>query len=322
MSKHEFSDSHPPSDFKGYHAWEIHETRPKKYRDLVPKTPPVAEPDPKYVKLDGTARYLVEERPNLGTGGMSEVFKGWDRKLGKAVAIKRLDQDLVGNLEFDNTIELEAKTLTRISHPGIPEVYDLIFTKDKEERNIGIMIMQYIDGEDLRSWMENHKEFNLSDLLQVVAQTASTIDYMNSHGIVHRDIKPGNIMYAKPHVKIVDFGSSNWVLKTVAATPHYAPPEIFYNVADSRTDEFSLAATAYFLLSNRLYPDLDDNQPSDYIVTTIKDSMFNAKYKYQLSEKVCKRLIPILKKGLAYKPSERYQTSGEFAKVFCEVFKA
>src|SRR5688572_8765908 len=135
----------PPADFLLKDAWQIGERHLIKTGDSVPLTPPEIDMVSVFEYAKGNPRYLVEDEPKLGMGGMSMVYRGWDRKLEKVVAVKRLQPGIFN----EDLIELEAKTMARINHPGLPEVYDFTMAH-KHGEDFPAMIMELVKGPTLR----------------------------------------------------------------------------------------------------------------------------------------------------------------------------
>ncbi|KKQ23888.1 MAG: Serine/threonine protein kinase PknB [Candidatus Roizmanbacteria bacterium GW2011_GWC2_37_13] len=310
-----FNNAAPPPDFnklplpydtKRIDAWEIRERIPVQMGNMTPL--PIPEPDieTKYNEVSGDARYVVEGNALVGNGGMSDIYRAWDRRLGEYVAVKKMQDWFSADEDYRSSIELEAKTMTRINHPGIPEIYDFNVVTTPDGNETPIMIMQLVEGESLYDRIDDDEQASLTldEISSIVTQTANTIDFMNKKGLTHADIKPKNILLSQPHIKIVDFGSSNWVHKMGTATSGYTAFESFSGKRDIRSDEYSLAATVYNILFNKTPPEISwgiINKKA--IESNILDSN---KFKYNLSIKNKKKLIEILIKGLAENPDERY----------------
>lgn len=326
-----FNNAVPPLDFnnlplsryvKRADVWEIRERIPRRKMNSTPLLVPQPDKDTKYFEISGKARYIVEGNAFVGVGGISSVYRAWDRRLGKYVAVKKIQDGMSAYTDNENVIELEAKTMTRINHPGIPEIYDFNIVRTPDGNDTPIMIMQLVEAKDLftRLYDNSQQELTLDEISNIISQTASTVDFMNKNGLTHGDIKPKNILLSKPHIKIIDFGSSNWVEKKVGAiTPGFAPYEVLSNTRDIRSDEFSIAATAYNIFFGDTPP---TNSFGDVSNKTIELDIFSPnKFRFKLSQKNKKILLKILIKGLAKNPDDRYQTSSEFAQELSNVLK-
>jgi serine/threonine protein kinase len=184
-------------------------------------------------------------------------------------------------------IELEAKSMTRINHPGIPEIYDFNVVKTPDGIETPIMIMQLVDGNSLYERIKDDKQtpLTIDQILKIVAQISDTVDFMNKKGLTHADIKPKNILLSQPHIKIVDFGSSNWVHDMGIATPGYTAFEVYRGKKrDIRSDEYSLAATVYDLLLGDTPPEVNWGIIDEKAIES--NILDPKKFKYNLSKKI------------------------------------
>ena len=140
----------------------------------------------------------------LGKGGMGIVYKAYDVKLDRHVAIKMLNSQMTDKLRFIERFKREAKNQAKLSHPNIVTVYGFI----EYEGVLGI-VMEYVEGESLEKVIRRQKRLNLFDALYIGTQILSALGYAHSKGFIHRDIKPSNIIFNKEGVaKIMDFGIS------------------------------------------------------------------------------------------------------------------
>lgn len=197
-------------------------------------------------------RYQVEGE--LGRGAMGVVYRAYDPAIGRRVAVKtiRLDQlaDEAGRERLQERLLREAQSAGILSHPNIVTIYDIF-----QEAGNAYIFMEFVDGKTLES-LESGLPVN--ELLHLLEQTAEGLDYAHSKGIIHRDIKPGNIMIAAGQAKITDFGIARFRHKdstqagSLMGTPSYMSPE---QVSGAETvgasDQYSLAVIAYQFLSGR-----------------------------------------------------------------------
>src|SRR5262245_53578776 len=131
---------------------------------------------------------------------MGEVYKARDTRLERTVAIKVLSETLVGDAEFRDRFEREAKTISQLTHPHICVLHDI-----GRERDTSFLVMEFLDGESLAARLERGP-LKIEEALRIAAQVARALYAAHRVGIVHRDLKPGNVMLTKAGAKLVDFG--------------------------------------------------------------------------------------------------------------------
>ncbi|NNG00701.1 MAG: protein kinase [Desulfobacteraceae bacterium] len=198
-------------------------------------------------------RYTIIQE--LGQGAMGTVYLGKDPKIKREVAIKTLDYSAVAADEIEEVkyrFFHEAETAGKLSHPNIVTVYDI-----GEERDIAYIAMELLDGDDLTVYCQKDKLLPKRQVLTMIAQVADALNYAHGCGVVHRDIKPGNIMLLKSgQVKVTDFGiarvmdNSKTRTGIVLGTPNYMSPEqVDGKKVDGRSDLFSLGIVFYEMLT-------------------------------------------------------------------------
>jgi len=183
--------------------------------------------------------YQVETK--LGEGGMGEVFRAVDTRLGRAVAIKIVDQ------QFLARFEREARAISSLNHPHICTLYDV---------GPNYLVMELLDGESLAARLKNGA-LPVEEALRYAGQIASALAAAHERGIVHRDLKPGNIMLTKSGAKVLDFGLATWEgddsltgSRMVMGTPAYmAPEQREGKPSDARTDIYSFGRVLYEMLT-------------------------------------------------------------------------
>ena len=218
-------------------------------------------------------QYEVEKE--IGRGAMGVVYLGHDSKIDRTVAIKTLalSEEFVGDDLKDVTKRFfkEAQVAGKLNHPNIVTVYDA-----GQEHDLTYMAMEYLDGHDLTHYIKDKKKPKVDWVLDIIWHIAGALDYAHEAGIVHRDVKPANIMYSKDGtVKIMDFGiarvtdSSTTKTGTALGTPSYMSPEqISGERVKGSSDFFSLGVTMYELLTGEL-PFQGDSLPAMiYQITT------------------------------------------------------
>ena len=204
----------------------------------------------------------------LGAGGMGEVYRARDSRLDRTVAIKILPEHLSGNPEARQRFDLEARAISSLSHPNICHLYDV-----GQQDSTSYLVMEYLEGETLADRLRKGP-LALDQVLKVAAEICEGLEKAHRNGVVHRDLKPGNIMLTKSGTKLMDFGlakapvpamkglsSSNSLATmsqplttegTILGTIQYMSPEqLEGREADSRSDIFSLGAVLYEMVTGK-----------------------------------------------------------------------
>ena len=198
-------------------------------------------------------RYEILER--IGTGGMAIVYKAKCHRLNRLVAIKILKSDLAQNEEFRRRFNAESQAVAQLSHPNIVSVYDVSRGGDME-----YIVMELIDGITLKQYMEKRGQLNWRESLQFITQIMRGLSHAHSRGIIHRDIKPQNIMVLRDgSVKVADFGiacladSAQTLTQEALGSVHYISPEQARgDRPDARSDIYSSGVVLYEMLTGRL----------------------------------------------------------------------
>jgi beta-lactam-binding protein with PASTA domain/predicted Ser/Thr protein kinase len=207
-------------------------------------------------------RYQLGEL--LGRGGMAEVRKGTDTRLGRTVAIKRLRTDLASDVTFQARFRREAQSAASLNHPAIVAVYDTGEVPASDGSNVSqpYIVMEYVAGRTLRDILREGRKILPERALEIASGVLSALDYSHRAGIIHRDIKPGNVMLTPSgDVKVMDFGiaramsdASSTMTQTAAVvgTAQYLSPEQARGEpVDSRSDVYSAGCLLYELLTGR-----------------------------------------------------------------------
>ena len=198
-------------------------------------------------------RYEILER--IGTGGMAIVYKAKCHRLNRLVAIKILKSDLAQNEEFRRRFNAESQAVAQLSHPNIVSVYDVSRGGDTE-----YIVMELIDGITLKQYMEKRGQLNWRESLHFITQIMRGLSHAHSRGIIHRDIKPQNIMVLRDgSVKVADFGiacladSAQTLTQEALGSVHYISPEQARgDRPDARSDIYSSGVVLYEMLTGRL----------------------------------------------------------------------
>lgn len=197
-------------------------------------------------------RYEILEK--IGTGGMSDVYKAKDHKLNRAVAIKILKQEFSENANFVSKFRVEAQAAAGLMHANIVNVYDV-----GEENGIYYIVMELVEGITLKKYIEKKARLSVKEAVSIAIQVSLGIEAAHNNHIIHRDIKPQNIMISKEgRVKVTDFGiakaaTSNTITSNVMGSVHYTSPEQARGgYSDAKSDIYSLGITLFEMLTGRV----------------------------------------------------------------------
>ena len=198
----------------------------------------------------------------IGTGGMAVVYKARCNRLNRLVAIKVLKQELSQDEEFRRRFHAESQAVAMLSHPNIVSVYDV-----SHSNNLDYIVMELIEGITLKQYLEQKGRLNWREALHFSTQIAKALEHAHSRGIIHRDIKPHNIMILKDgSVKVADFGiahissAQNTLTREALGSVHYISPEQAKGgKVDYRSDLYSLGVVMYEMLTGR--PPFDGDTP-------------------------------------------------------------
>lgn len=197
-------------------------------------------------------RYEILEK--IGTGGMSDVYKAKDHKLNRPVAVKVLKQEFSENANFISKFRIEAQAAAGLMHPNIVNVYDV-----GEENGIYFIVMELVEGITLKKYIEKKARLSVKEAVSIAIQVSMGIEAAHNNHIIHRDIKPQNIIISKEgKVKVTDFGiakaaTSNTITSNVMGSVHYTSPEQARGgYSDEKSDIYSLGVTMFEMLTGRV----------------------------------------------------------------------
>ena len=244
----------------------------------------------------------------LGTGGMAVVYKARCHRLNRLVAIKILKDDFTQDEEFRRRFQAESQAVAMLSHPNIVSVYDVSTAGGAD-----YIVMELIDGITLKQYMEKKGVLNWKETLHFAIQIGKALEHAHSRGIVHRDIKPHNVMVLKNgSVKVTDFGiarvmsKSNTLTKEALGSVHYISPEQAKGGrVDSRSDIYSLGVVMYEMMTGR--PPYDGESP---VAVAIQHINGKASMPSTLNPNIPGGLEQIIMKAMSQEPARRYETAG------------
>lgn len=267
-------------------------------------------------RLDG--RYLIQSL--VGVGGMANVYRGVDEKNGNAIAVKVLKEEFLDNEELVRRFKNESKAISILDHPNIVKVYDVSVTD-----RLQYIVMEYVDGITMKEYLKQRGgALTWKETVHFATQVLRALQHAHSKGIIHRDVKPQNIMLlADGSIKMMDFGiarfsraQSQTVSDKAIGSVHYISPEQAKgDRTDARTDIYSVGVMLYEMLSGRL--PFDGDGAVSIAIMQISDK---AKPLAQVAPNVPQGLCQITEKAMEKDPDKRYQSAKEMLEAI-EEFK-
>ncbi len=263
--------------------------------------------------------YNLKEK--IGSGGMGDVYLAEHHLLKRPCAIKLIKTDLVSEGKAISRFESEVQATAQLTHPNTIAIYDYGHT----EEGVFYYAMEYLPGLTLQEIVDSYGPLPPDRLVHLLVQVCGALHEAHSFGMIHRDIKPGNIIAAERGgiqdvAKLLDFGlvksihakvddAENSLDGAVVGSPHYAAPEVTLGeMPDERTDIYSLGATAFFLLTGQpLFP---GNKPIKVLFAHVNEPPPSLR---ALNSEIPEDLEAVIFKAIAKEPKDRYQTISEFA---------
>jgi serine/threonine-protein kinase len=261
-------------------------------------------------EIEIAGRYRLESR--LGFGGMSTVHLAMDQRLQRQVAVKLLAEHLAEEPTFVSRFQREAQAAARLVHPNIVQVFD---SGQDERTGQYFIVMEYIEGSSCAQILRDYGWVEVDEAVSIIEQACEGLQYAHRHGVVHRDVKPGNLLRARDGaVKLADFGiakateqSSITQVGSVLGTAAYlAPEQARGEEAGPRADLYGLGVVAYQLISGRL-----PYEASSLTELALKQQRERPPTLDALVAAVSPELADAVGKALALDPESRYQTAHE-----------
>ncbi len=260
-------------------------------------------------RLDG--RYEITEL--IGVGGMADVYKANDLMENRTVAVKILKNEFAGNDDFVRRFRNESKAIAMVSHPNIVKIFDIGFS-DK----IQFIVMEYIDGITLKEFMEKNGVVKWKDSVNFITQILRALQHAHDRGIVHRDIKPQNIMlFTDGTIKVMDFGIARFAReegktisdKAIGSVHYISPEQARGDITDEKSDIYSVGVMLYEMLTG--VKPFDAETP---IAVALMHMQQNAKPPRAVNDTIPEGLEAIVMRAMQRDASKRYQSASEMIK--------
>ena len=257
-------------------------------------------------RLDG--RYEIHEL--IGVGGMAYVYKAYDRVEGRWVAIKILKEEFSNNSDFLRRFRNESKAIAVLSHPNIVKVYDVSFGDQ-----IQYIVMEFIDGITLKQYIEQEGVIRWNEAVHFTTQILMALECAHEKGIIHRDIKPQNIMLLQDGtIKVADFGIARFLQsetttmtdKAIGSVHYIAPEQASGDYITDKADIYSVGVMLYEMLTGKL-PFVADNAVS----VALMQLQAKAVMPRELNPSIPRGLEQITMKAMEKNPVDRFQSAGE-----------
>ena len=256
--------------------------------------------------LDG--RYEILEE--VGNGGMAVVYKAKDFDTGTIVAVKILREEYLDNEEFCRRFRNESRAIALLNHPNIVKIYDVC-----NSPTLQYIVMEYIDGISLKDYIEQQRVVRVKEAVHFTTQILRALMHTHSKGIVHRDIKPQNIMLlANGRIKVTDFGiarlansqTSTITDKAIGSVHYIAPEQARGAVTDARADLYSVGVMLYEMLTGKL-----PFEASSAVSVAVMQLQADPKMPRQINPNIPVGLEEITIQAMQKDPARRYQSAAE-----------
>lgn len=257
-------------------------------------------------RLDG--RYEILEL--IGIGGMADVYLADDITTGRKVAVKILKEEYLTNEDFKRRFRNESKAIALLSHPNIVKIYDVSFGE-----RVQFIVMEYVPGITLKEYIQQQGKVGWKETVHFTVQILRALQHAHDNGIVHRDVKPQNVMLLQDGtVKVMDFGIARFARengrtiseKAIGSVHYISPEQARGEVADERSDIYSVGIVMYELLTGQL--PFDGESP---VAIALKQMQAEAKRPRELNPDIPEGLEEIVMRAMQKDPDLRYQSASE-----------
>lgn len=256
-------------------------------------------------------RYEIIEK--IGEGGMARVYRGRDLILKRTVAVKVLKDQMSGDAAFIRRFEREAQSAAALSHPHIVNIYDVGVEEDTY-----YMVMEYVDGDNLKEYIRQKGPLPVDEAVRIASQIARALEQAHSAGVVHRDIKPQNILFSRDgNVKVTDFGiaiGGEGVTVTVGdeiigSVQYISPEQARGGMAGKQSDLYSLGIVLYEMVTGQV--PFSGESPVAVVMQHIQEQIIPPRHKI---EGLPESMDEIILKALEKDTSRRYGSAGDLLK--------
>lgn len=250
---------------------------------------------------------------NIGGGGMAEVYKAMDLKVNREVAVKILRQQYVNDTEFVKRFRREAHSVASLSHENLVTIYDV-----GEENEIYYIVMEYVEGSTLKELIQHKGSLPVEEALDIAKKIADALEHAHQHNIVHRDIKPHNILIGKHgEVKVTDFGIARAISQatithtgSVLGSVHYLSPEQAKGgYTSEKSDLYSLGVVLYEMVTGSL--PFSGESPISVVLKHLQENFI---YPREIDPTIPQSVENIIIKALVKDPNKRYASANEMLK--------
>lgn len=277
-----------------------------------PPTSPPPDDDAPTMPVVPRSLGRYEIKKSIGQGGMGQVFYALDTELQRPVALKVINPQLANNPTVINRFRQEARSVARLNHPGIVQIYEF-----NQDQGVPFFAMEYVEGRSLSQLLRQRGALALTKALQLVLDAADALEYALSQDIIHRDIKPANILISKQgQLKILDFGLARTTVEAdteltqngaIIGSPHYMSPEQGKGEkVDHRSDIYSLGVTLYHILEGTR--PFEAESP---LVVMMKHAQEPLPEPPSLTHIMNGQVHALLRRMMAKEAGDRYQTYDE-----------